>query len=203
MLSVGSTEIGREGLAEMREISEYFEAAGIDQSRYVFDPSIARGLAHYTGPVWEFEVKEGSVGAIAGCGRYDNIIGTYLGGDKFVPATGGSFGIERICEVLKERKLVDFGSTTVEVMVTIFDEELWKESLSVANQLREKGISTMLYPDPIKIGDQFKYANKKGIPWVVVIGPDEVAKKVVQLKDMKKAEQKSCTVEVVVKAVKG
>lgn len=191
--TVGSTKSGKEALEELLQIADYLETASVDPKYYMFDTTIARGLASYTGPVWEFEVIDGGVGSIAGCGRYDKLIEQYIGIE--VPATGGSFGIERICDILKDRKMTSFGETTVEVLVTVFDESTWKESLKLANQLREQGIATMLYPESAKLGKQFQYANRKEIPWVAVVGPDEIKAGKIQLKDMKKEEQYSVDIK--------
>jgi len=195
--NVGTTKIGKEGLDELAEIRKYLIASGVDEKLYKFDPTIARGLASYTGPVWEYEVKDGDVGSIGGCGRYDNVISKYIGKD--VPATGGSFGIERICDILKERKMVSFSELTANVMVTVFNEDTIQESLKIANGLRNAGIYVMLYPDPDKLGKQFKYADSKGIEWVVVVGPEEIKKDVVQLKNMKTEKQEEMKVDEVVK----
>lgn len=176
-----------EGLEELEQIFNYFKTSKIDPRYYVFSPYIARGLAYYTGPIWEFEILDGNVGSVAGCGRYDNTIGRFLG--KRVPATGGSFGIERLVEVIKDRNMIQVSKTTTQVLVTIFDNSLLNESIKVANTLRSKGISTMLYSDPIKLNKQLKYADKKGIPYVIVLGPDEVENGVLQLKDMKTGKQ--------------
>ena len=180
--TAGTTDIGKEGLDELEQIVNYLELAGVDPKYYRFDTSLARGLASYTGPIWEFEVADGGVGSIAGCGRYDNLIGRYLGGN--VPATGGSFGIERVCDILKDRQMLDLGQTTTDVLVTLFDEKFLEYSLSIANKLRKDGLRVMLYPEAEKIGKQFKYADAKGIKKVVVIGSDEIAKGVYKLKDL-------------------
>lgn len=187
--TIGKTEIGAEGLDELLEINEYLKAAKVDEKLYKFDTSIARGLASYTGPVWEFSVIDGNVGAIAGCGRYDETIGKFLGED--VPATGGSFGIERICDIIKDRNMLDLGETTIDVMIAYMDGNYQKEYVQIANILREAGANTMLYPEAEKLGKQFKYADKKGIRWVLVIGSDEIEKKVVTLKDMTTGEQET------------
>jgi len=180
----------QEGLTEIEEIFDYLKAAGVEKKYYRFDPSIARGLAHYTGPIWEVEVVEGSVGSIAGCGRYDNVIGSYLGGKEQIPATGGSFGIERIIEILKSRKMINFPKSTAKVLVTFFDKKSSNESIKIANKLRKEGISTILYPNlEAKLNKQLKYADKKSIPFVVIIGPDEIKKNVITLRDMKAQSQ--------------
>jgi len=198
---VKSSQIGSEGLDELSQIADYFETVGIDENLYTFDTSLARGLASYTGPVWEFEIIDGGVGSIAGCGRYDRAIAKYIG--REIPATGGSFGIERICDILKDRKMIDLGKTTVSVMVTIFDDTLWSESLLVADKLRRDGISVMLYPQADGLKKQFKFASEKGIPWVVVIGPDEMKSKKVQLKNMESGKQEESDVSSVAAKIKG
>lgn len=197
---VKGSEVGEEGLDELTQIGEYFETVGIDEKLYTFDTSLARGLASYTGPVWEFEIIDGSVGSIAGCGRYDNAIGKYI--DESIPATGGSFGIERICDILKERKIVDLGETTIDILVTQFDEDALFESLKIADGLRKEGLSVMLYPEAVTLKKQFKYADNKGIPWVVVAGPEELEKKKIQLKNMETGDQKECSVGEVPSKVK-
>jgi histidyl-tRNA synthetase len=199
--TVGKTEVGREGLEELRMIFDYLSSAGVDQSQYVFDPSLARGLAHYTGPIWEFEIIDGNIGSVGGCGRYDNIIGDYLGKGEQVPATGGSFGIERIVLVLKEQGLVDIDTAPSQVLVTLFGPDMLASSLEAATSLREAGIPALLYPDADSIGRQFKYADRKGIPWVVVIGPEEKEAGVVQLKNLQSGTQERMTIEDAVKRV--
>jgi histidyl-tRNA synthetase len=186
--------IAIEGLKELEEIFAYFKTCQIKEEYYQFSPFIARGLAYYTGPIWEFEILEGNVGSVAGCGRYDNTIGRFVG--KKVPATGGSFGIERIVQVIKERKMIKTSSTPAQVLVTIFDKNFFEVSLKTANQLRKKEIKTMLYSDfGENLNKQLKYANKKGIPWVIIIGPDEIKANKINLKNMKTGEQKMLTVE--------
>lgn len=192
----------QEGLSEIEEIFGYLKAAGVNEKYYCFDPTISRGLAHYTGPIWEIEVIEGGVGSVAGCGRYDNVIGSYLGGKEKIPATGGSFGIERMMKILKTRKMVKLPQTYVQVLVTIFKKDLTKESIKVASQLRKNNIASVLYPDPVRLDKQLKYADKKGIPFTVIIGPDELKSGTVIIKNMKTGEQIEAKREEVVKILK-
>ena len=190
--------IAMEAIDELEIIFDYFKTVKLDKKFYLFTPFIARGLAYYTGPVWEFEILEGEVGSVAGCGRYDNIIGKFVG--KEVAATGGSFGIERLVEVIKSRKMINISSTIGKVLVTIFDKELFDNSLIVADELRENNISTILYPVPTdKLDKQLKYANKKNIPYVIIIGPEEVVNGKVVLKDMKTGEQQKLTQQDLIK----
>jgi histidyl-tRNA synthetase len=189
--------IAIEAINELKIIFEYFDTIKLDKKFYRFTPFIARGLAYYTGPVWEFEIVEGNVGSVAGCGRYDNIIGKFVG--RVVAATGGSFGIERLVEVIKSRKMINLSSTIAQILVTVFDKNLLNDSLIIANQLRKNNISTILYPiTNEKLDKQLKYANRKGIPYVVIIGPEEVKKNIVKLKDMKTGKQEELTIKEII-----
>jgi len=187
--TIGKTKIGSEGLAELKEIFDYLVLSNVSKELYRFDTSIARGLASYTGPVWEFEIVDGGVGSIAGCGRYDNLFGKYLGQNRQVPATGGSFGIERVCDIIKDRNIIDVNQTNTKIMVSIFSSELKNESVKLANMLRSNNINCILYPDADKLSKQFKYASEKLIPFVAVIGPDEAKNNQVTLKNMLSSEQ--------------
>ncbi len=198
---IKTSSLINEALDELQIILNYLKNANVDENLYKFDPSIARGLASYTGPVWEFSVLQGGVGSIAGCGRYDKAIEKYIG--KKIPATGGSFGIERICDIIKNQKIMDFDKTFTDIMVTIFDKDLEKQSIQLANKLRKNGISVMLYPEAIKLSKQFKYADKKNIPFVAVIGPDEIKTEKIVIKNMlKRKEQESLNFNQLVQKLK-
>ena len=192
--TIGSTEIGAQGLDELSQIFDYLALSKIPLSLYRFDTSLARGLASYTGPVWEFEVIDGNVGSIAGCGRYDNVIGKYLNQQDIIPATGGSFGIERICDIIKDQNIFTTDQNIASTLVTIFSNEFANQSITAANLLRKNNIKTLLYPQADKLNKQFKYANKKSIPFVVVIGPDEAKNNTVTVKNMLSGQQKTVTV---------
>jgi len=196
--------VALEGLSELEEIFNYLKICNVNEQYYQFAPFIARGLTYYTGPIWEFEILEGNVGSVAGCGRYDNTIGQLIGkAGKKVPATGGSFGIERIVEIIKNRKMIKIKATPTQVLVTIFDKKYFKESLKTANYLRKNSINTMLYPDPkAKLDKQLKYANKKGVPWVIILGPEEVKTNRATLKDMKTGKQETLPPEKVIQKLK-
>jgi len=190
-----------EALTELKKIFRYFDVVGLDKEYYRLAPFIARGLAYYTGPVWEFEIIEGGVGSVAGCGRYDNIIGRFVG--QKVPATGGSFGIDRIVEILKEKKLVKISESSCRVMVTVFNTEMFETSLKIADSLRKEEIATMLYPVVNdKLQKQLKYADKKKIPYVIIIGPDEEKKGQLILKEMLTRNQYTLSLKEAVRKLK-
>jgi histidyl-tRNA synthetase len=188
METVGTNSIGKEGLKELDEINKYLTENQINSNNYRFDPTIARGLASYTGPVWEFSILEGGVGSISGGGRYDKAISKYVGQE--IPATGGSFGLERICDIIKERNMLTIDSP-LKVLVTYFAPETYQASLKISNELRQRGISTYFYPENAKLEKQFKFADRKNIPYVVVIGNDELERGEAVLKDMKNRTQKT------------
>jgi len=158
-------------------------------------------MAYYTGPVWEFTIIEGNVGSIAGCGRYDKLTSLYLG--KNVPASGGSFGIERIIEVLKDRKMLKLNSNLSKVLVTIFSPKFQENSVITVNKLRQKGVASELYLIPKKsLNKQVKYADKKNIPYVLIIGPDEAKQNKLALKNMKTGKQEVLNFDEVLKKLK-
>jgi histidyl-tRNA synthetase len=184
---LGGVAEAEEGIREMREMFRYLRAAGVEERYWRFDPTIIRGLSYYTGPVWEFAIPDGGVGSVGGGGRYDKLVGTYLGQD--VPAAGGSFGIERLIEIIKDRGLADT-ENAIKVLVTVFSPETAERSVMIARKLRMEGYNVMLYPEAgTKLGTQIKYADKKGIPVVAIAGEDELNKGIYKLKDMKTGEE--------------
>ena len=166
-----------------------------------FTPTLSRGLDYYTGPIFETIVKQPNIGSITGGGRYDKLL-QELGGPD-LPATGTSFGLDRICDVIEENNLLDFGKTNTVVLISVLSNELENLAFEYARQLRAKDINCEVYLDgDVKISKQFKYANAKGVEWVIVVGPEEVEKKVVTLKNMQTGEQNQITIEEVINKIK-
>lgn len=163
------------------------EDLGISQEKFEFSPSLVRGLDYYTEMVFEVEVNGYSTGSIAGGGRYDNLIGIFT--NRQIPAVGGSFGFDRLMEAMEELKLFPAELTTTKVLITVFSKELENKSLEIAKILRGKDINTEIYLEDVKMEKQLKYADKKQIPYVVIIGPDEAKNNTVALRNMKTREQ--------------
>jgi histidyl-tRNA synthetase len=186
---VGDNELGARGVDELRSIVKFAEAEGIG-SRIEIDPSLARGLSYYTGAIMEINVKD-LPGSLGGGGRYDNLVGMFLGDD--VPACGFSLGLERIIVVMTEREMFPEAlvSSPADVMVSIWNETSLAESLALARELRESGLRVDLYPEADKIGKQFKYAAAREIPLVTILGDDERERGEVAIKDMRSGEQRS------------
>ena len=191
----------QEGLTETQSILDYLKSAGVSSSLYQFDPRIIRGMGYYTGPVWEFVITDENIGSIAGCGRYDELTGLYTGRD--IPASGGSFGIERIIEILKDKKIKGFSPLATLILVTVFFPDLLNPAINLAKNLRSSGFNTELYPDPsTPLPKQFKYASQKNIPFVAIIGPDEAKANTISLKDMLTGQQKTLTFPQIVSHLK-
>lgn len=174
----------------LSKILKTVEEMGV--SEYVeFDPSIVRGLDYYTRTVLEGWDVKGNFRSIWGGGRYDNLT-TDVGGKIRIPGVGFAMGDMVLKELLiANGKYPKLKFCSTQVLVTVFSKELLVQSIEVAKMLRENGINTELYPDEAaKLDKQLKYADKKGIPFVVIIGPEEAAKKSVVIKNLKTGEQK-------------
>jgi histidyl-tRNA synthetase len=175
--------------SDMMRFFAALEALGI--SDYVeFDARIVRGLDYYTGLVFEARDVGESARAILGGGRYDNLVGD-VGGDP-LPGVGFAMGDVVLPIILAEyQKLPEFNPQPAKVLVTVFNEETFDDSLCVAAELRSAGIQTMAYPEAVKLGKQFKFADRLGMGIAVVIGPDEITQNQVQVKNLKSGEQTS------------
>lgn len=167
-----------------------------------FDSSLARGLDYYTGPIFESVVEEPNVGSVTGGGRYDNLLKDLGGPD--LPATGTTVGLDRVAEVIKDKNLwPNLPSIPTKVLVTLFSEDLIENSLKISSELRREGINTEIYEDiKDKLEKQLKYADKKGIPWVVIIGPEEKDKDKLVLKNLKSGDQETVDIQTAVNKLK-
>ena len=140
----------------------------------VVDLSLARGLSYYTGAIMEINVPD-LAGSLGGGGRYDNLVGMFRG--EQVPACGFSLGLERILVVMGERGMFPptLATTPADVMIAVFDTADMSHAMRVAGALRGSGLRVLVYPDADKIGKQIKYADSRGIPFVAILGSDEIA----------------------------
>jgi len=165
---------------------------GVPSDAIIFTSSLARGLDYYTGMIFEVIVPEYTTGSLGGGGRYDNLI-NQLGGVN-IPAVGIAFGFDRMVEAAELLNLIPTTSAS-SILVTVFDEVTAQNALTTAKILRENNIATELYPNLDPLEKQLKYADKKGIPFVVIIGPEEANSNKVTLKNLKTKEQKKISVE--------
>lgn len=188
-------EEAMQGLTELRRLLEALSGMGVELDRYWLDTTLARGLNYYTGPVYEVVVDEPKIGSLGGGGRYDGLMQLFSG--RSLPTTGASFGVERMVDVITTLGMYTPGSTPSKVLVTVFDASSDSVSASVglATELRAEGIACEVYLNPgDKLGKQFGYADKLGIQFALVLGPDELQQGSVTVKDLKAAEANQQTV---------
>ncbi len=169
-------------LANLREIVR-LSAETRAGTRIRFDPCLARGLSYYTGAIMEIVVPD-LRGSLGGGGRYDNLVGMFLG--QPVPACGFSLGLERILVVMAERDMFPAAvhHTPADVMVAVFAEADGPQVLALASRLRAEGLRVLVYPEADKLGKQIKYADARGIPLVAMLGADEMAAGTVTIKHL-------------------
>lgn len=185
---LGDMDFAAEAVEELSNLFDYLAALGVPDETYELDLSLARGMGYYTGPVFEAISRQGNIGSIAGAGRYDGLVGRFS--KEQLPATGISLGIERIIVVAEELDLIQVSGTISDVLVTIFNEDRINDSLALTTELRQQGLRVESFLEPGRgLGQQFRYANRKGIPFAVVLGPDELERGVVALKDLDSGEQ--------------
>ncbi len=174
------------------ELADFFEAGKkLGISEYLaYDPTIIRGLDYYTGTVFEARDSSGKYRAILGGGRYDNLVAD-VGGDP-ISGVGFAMGDVVIGIFLKEAGLVpDLPANPAQILVTTFSDDLMHKSIEVSQQLRNTGVRVEWYPQASKLGKQFKYADREGIPLVVIMGPDEIESNTVTLKSMRTGDQQA------------
>jgi len=179
----------------IKTILNYLKDYGFDKSWYEFDPSIARSFSYSSGPIWEIVIP-GFKGSVLGGERFDNLTKQISGVD--IPGTGFGLGFDRTLEAAEQFGLLPDQATKTQVLVTIFDEKSLQASLQTAAKLRRAGIKTELYPQIDKLAKQFKYANRKKIPFVAIIGEEEIANNTIAVKDMSSGDQESLNVDEIV-----
>ncbi len=186
---LADSETGLLGVSEMRTVFDCVAAAGYSVD-IELDLSLARGLNYYTGAIFEVKAKDFAIGSICGGGRYDNLTGIF--GLPNVSGVGISFGADRIYDVMVGLDLfpAEIGCSTKVLFVNLGDKEALA-SLCAVNALRGAGISAELYPDSAKMKKQMEYANRRAIPYVAIIGSNELEQGVVTLKNMNTGEQKT------------
>jgi len=160
-----------------------------------FSPFLVRGLDYYTGAIFETIVEKPKIGSITGGGRYDQLIKTLGGPD--LPAVGTTIGLDRICDVIADLNLwPNLPKSPAQVLVAIFSPDLYSPALKLSRSLRESGVNTELYPNPnIKLDKQLKYASAKNIPFVAILGPEEISQNSIKIKNMQTSEQQNLSLE--------
>ncbi|MCJ8166394.1 histidine--tRNA ligase [Pontibacter sp. E15-1] len=203
---LGETAEGQRGLQDLRDVWQYLShlnsqaleaqiASGAP--RLLLDVTLARGLSYYTGCIFEVKVNNVNMGSISGGGRYDNLTGMF--GLPGVSGVGFSFGVDRIYDVLDELQLFPSSSQVgTKVLLVQFDKASELYALPVLQQLRDAGIAAELYPEPAKLKKQMGYADQKNIPYVILIGSEEMATGKLKLRNMQQGEQQDLTLEEII-----
>ena len=171
---------GKEGIDELEQLISYLKTMDVEK-KYEINLSLARGLDYYTGPIFEVVAEEG-IGSIAGGGRYDKMIGLFLG--RNIPATGISFGIERIIEVMKEKKMLKQIKSKNKVFIVAINDDVRKKSLEITQMLRNNKISADFDTRNRKLSRQLEYAGAIGIPYTVIVGQKELSSETVKVRNM-------------------
>ncbi len=194
-------ELYKTGVSELKEVVKYIRLFNVPDEVFEIDLSIARGLDYYTGTVYETFLNDyKSIGSICSGGRYNDLAGYYT--DKELPGVGMSIGLTRLFFILNDIGLVKVDKDAIsDILVVSMVEDLSK-SIEVANELRNAGINTEIYFDDKKIKAKFKYADKLKIPYVIVIGEDEIKSGLLTIKDMKQGTQEQMKIEDIIKKLK-
>jgi len=181
-------EVMEQGRAELKEVLGLIRDFGVPESHFVLNLSIARGLDYYTGTVYETTLNDHpQIGSICSGGRYENLAGQYT--KSHLPGVGISIGLTRLYWQLRDAGLINTAQSTVDVLVTQMDVAQMPAYLTLASELRGAGIATEVVLDGGKLGKQFKYADRAGIRFVIVLGEDEIANNVVTVKDLRREDQ--------------
>ncbi len=190
---------GREGIKELEELFTYL--ANLNVENVIFDVSLARGLAYYTGSVFEAFLKEGKItSSLAGGGRWDDMIGKFMGSSQSVPAVGISFGLDTIFDALKEK---DPQTQKTPAKVYIIPLDTLPESLALAAQLRKADVPTEISLGKKGMSKNLEYASSLGIPYVIILGENELKEKKFLLRDMQSGNQEKLSLKELLKKLSG
>ena len=194
-------EVFEKGLFELKEVVKYIRLFGVPEENFSIDLTIARGLDYYTGTVYEtFLDNYREIGSVCSGGRYDNLAENYT--DKSLPGVGIAIGVTRLFDQLNDLKLIKTEKESISDVLVISTSDDVSECLPIANTFRKEGINTEVYMNDKKMKAKFKYADKLKIPYVAIIGEDEVKEKKVSLKNLVTGKQDTINIEEAVKILK-
>ena len=189
------------GIEELRTFHQYFDLKP-NANEIKFDITLARGLNYYTGCIFEVAAKDVKMGSIGGGGRYDDLTGVF--GLKNVSGVGISFGADRIYDCLEELDLFPKESQqSLKVLFVAFDAESHRYAFKALSEMREAGINADIYPEPTKIKKQLDYADKRAVPFVVLIGSEEMETGQLAMKNMVSGEQEKMELSKIIDILKG
>lgn len=194
---LATSAIGLKGIEEIEKVFDYVSHLTSHVSNIELDITLARGLNYYTGCIFEVKTNEVAMGSIGGGGRYDDLTGMF--GLKDLTGVGISFGADRIYDVLEELNLFPKSAAQgTKVLISNFDEAAELYALPILQQLRKQGIAAELYPSSAKLKKQMSYADGKNIPYVILIGGDEMESGLLTFKNMESGEQEKLSVDAII-----
>jgi len=195
--ALSTSVIGLKGCEEIETVFNYLQHCKLQTANCELDITLARGLNYYTGAIFEVKTNEVAMGSIGGGGRYDDLTGMF--GLKDLTGAGISFGADRIYDVMEELNLFpEATNQSTQVLICCFDKEGEQYALPLLQQLRSQNINTELYPAGAKIKKQMDYANNKQIPYVILIGSDEMQSGLLSFKNMQSGEQEKLSAESII-----
>jgi histidyl-tRNA synthetase len=193
--------VGQQGLEEINSVLNLSETNGFSNDNLIFEITLARGLSYYTGLIYEGKAKDVAFGSIVGGGRYDDLTSSF--GLPNMSGVGISFGIERILDVMETLDLFPtLNASASRILFTYFSKEGQKQAFTYCNVLRKEGIKAEVYPDITKIKKSFEFADKKEIPFVAVLGDEELLNNQISLKDMKNGDQQLISISQLIELLK-
>lgn len=193
--------VGQQGLEEINSVLNLSETNGFSNDNLIFEITLARGLSYYTGLIYEGKAEDVAFGSIVGGGRYDDLTSSF--GLPNMSGVGISFGIERILDVMETLDLFPtLNASASQILFTYFSVEGQKQAFTYCNILRKEGIKAEVYPDVTKIKKSFEFADKKEIPFVAVLGDDELLNNQISLKDMKNGDQQLISISQLIELLK-
>jgi histidyl-tRNA synthetase len=196
-----NTPTGQKGVSDFKEVLNLLSGYGATEDHVEFDIALARGLSYYTGCIFEVKINNVSIGSVSGGGRYDNLTGVF--GLPGVSGVGFSFGVDRLYDAMEELKLFpQEAQISSKVLIAHFDSDSQRYGLKVLQVLRANGIASEIYPDAVKIQKQLDYANKKLIPFTIVVGSEEVKSGLLAFKNMKTGEQTKSGIDDILNTLK-
>ncbi|MFN7118077.1 MAG: histidine--tRNA ligase [Saprospiraceae bacterium] len=191
-----NTATGLNGIEELEIFHQYFDSTKV-VNEVKFDITLARGLNYYTGCIFEVQAKGVQMGSIGGGGRYDDLTGVF--GMPGMSGVGVSFGAERIYDVMEELKLFpEESAASLKVLLVAFDEITHQYAFQCLNKIRVAGINSEIYPEPAKLKKQMKYADDRKVPYVVLVGTDEMNSGQLSLKNMASGEQQKLSLDEII-----
>jgi histidyl-tRNA synthetase len=189
---VEGSQVGAEGVANLRDVLAGVKAAGVPEQRVKLDVAIARGLDYYTGIVFEtFLDQLPGIGSVCSGGRYDNLAGLFT--RRELPGIGASLGLDRLLAAMEELEMVQKTRTPAQVFIPYFAQDALHSYLQLAARVRRAGLNVEVYPEARRLGQQLKYADQRGFIIALIAGDQELEQGVCQVKDLRTTETRECS----------